>query len=180
MDATGPDQIDWAAVLARHDRWLRLVVLARLKEAQAVDEVMQEISLAAVAQRSPLADPAKVAAWLYRLAIRQTLLFCRGRGRQRRLVDRYFERGNDDERVSADPLDWLVLQERAVLVRQALSRLPGRDAEILMLKYAESWSYRELADHLGVSVSAIEARLHRGRRRLRDELTLANVIEVHK
>lgn len=56
------------------------------------------------------------------------------------------------------------------MVRQAMSRLPRRDAEILMLKYTEDWSYRDLAQHLGISESAVEARLHRARGRLRDEL----------
>src|SRR5438132_7716422 len=63
--------IDWAATLAAHDRWLRTVVLARLGERQAVDEVMQEVALAAIAQRAPLHDLGRVGAWLYRLAVRQ-------------------------------------------------------------------------------------------------------------
>jgi hypothetical protein len=46
--------IDWMATLAAHDRWLRTVVLARLREQQAVEEVMQEVALAAIAQRAPL------------------------------------------------------------------------------------------------------------------------------
>jgi DNA-directed RNA polymerase specialized sigma24 family protein len=44
--------IDWSAKLAEHDRWLRTMVLARLGERQAVDDVMQEVALAAVAQRT--------------------------------------------------------------------------------------------------------------------------------
>ena len=55
-------------------------------------------------------------------------------------------------------------------VREAMLRLPKRDAEILLLKYEEDWSYQALADHLGISHSAVEARLHRARQRLRDEL----------
>ena len=69
-----------------------------------------------------------------------------------------------------DPLAWLLTLERQRLVRQGLARLAPRDAEILLLKYTEDWSYRELADRLGVSTSAVEARLHRARQRLRDEL----------
>jgi RNA polymerase sigma-70 factor (ECF subfamily) len=45
--------------------------------------------------------------------------------------------------------------------------LPRRDGEILLLKYTEDWSYRELAAHLGISESAVEARLYRARSRLR-------------
>jgi RNA polymerase sigma-70 factor (ECF subfamily) len=172
--------IDWPAVLAEHGRWLRTVVLSRLGEPQAVDEVMQEVSLAAVAQRAPLADPTKVAPWLYRLAVMQSLLYRRKRGRQRKLVDRYAERvrpGAGDSRVS-DPLSWLLADERRALIRRALTHLPPRDAEILLLKYTEDWSYHQLAERLGISHSAVEARLFRARQRLRSELVAMNVIEV--
>jgi RNA polymerase sigma factor (sigma-70 family) len=172
--------IDWAAALVAHERWLRTVVLARLGERQAVDEVMQEMSLAAVAQRSPLSDPSKVAAWLYRLAVRKALLYRRQRGRQHKLESRYArwvcERSGDSG--PTDPLGWLVRDERRNLVLEALDRMPRRDAEILLLKYTENWSYRELAEHLGLSPSAVEARLHRVRRRLRAELASAQINEV--
>ncbi|MFH1268527.1 MAG: sigma-70 region 4 domain-containing protein, partial [Planctomycetota bacterium] len=62
-------------------------------------------------------------------------------------------------------------------VRTALERLPGRDAEILLLKYTEDWSYRELAERLGISRSAVQARLHRARKRMRTELAALEVIE---
>lgn len=181
-DPDGPTDrrpIDWAAALARHDRWLRLVILARLGERQAVDEVMQEVALAAVAQRSPLADPDRLPAWLYRLAVRQTLLHRRRRGRQRHLFDRYARRFGAPEppALDPDPLGWLLRDERSRLVREALGRLPPRDAEILLLKYAEGWTGRELAARLGVGLAAVEARLHRVRKRLRAELADSGVVE---
>jgi RNA polymerase sigma factor (sigma-70 family) len=48
--------------------------------------------------------------------------------------------------------------------------MPKRDAELLLLKYTEDWSYRQLADHLGISTSAVEARLHRAREKMRRQL----------
>jgi RNA polymerase sigma-70 factor (ECF subfamily) len=172
--------IDWAALLAEHERWLRTIVLARLGERQAVDEVMQEVALAAVAQRAPLHDPARVGAWLYRLAIRQALLYRRRCGRQRKLIDGYVDCQAANHLLAAapDPLDILLRDERRAVVREALGRLPRRDAEILLLKYTEDWSYRQLAARLGLSESAIEARLHRARRRLREALSCSPVIEV--
>ena len=61
---------------------------------------------------------------------------------------------------------------------QTRPRLSGRDAEILLLKYTEDWSYRELAAHLGVSESAVEARLHRARQRLRAAMIGTHALEV--
>src|SRR5690349_20169962 len=152
-DAARGPAIDWPAMLARHDRWLRTVILARVGEPQAVDEVMQEVSLAALKQSAPLQDASKVAPWLYRLAVVQSLLYRRKRGRARKLTDRYGERVRpavEDSRES-DPLSWLMADERRRMVRQCLASLPPRDAEILLLKYAEGWSYHQIAESLGVS-----------------------------
>src|SRR5262245_335335 len=164
--------VDWPAILALHDRWLRRVVTSRVQERQAVDEVMQEVAMAAVAQRSPVLYPGRVVGWLYRLAVRQSLIFRRRVGRQRALVDRYARQqcGTADEDPGRSPLSWLLHDERRSLVRQALRELPSRDADLLILKYAEGWSARELAERLGVKTSAIEARLHRARARLRTKL----------
>jgi RNA polymerase sigma-70 factor (ECF subfamily) len=172
--------VDWSARLAEHDRWLRTVVFARLGERPAVDEVMQEVALAAVAQQAPLSDLTRLGAWLYRIAVRQALLYRRRRGRQRKLVDSYawFQERNSALSSLPDPLDLLLRDERQALVRESLGRLPSRDREILLLKYTEDWSYRELAGHLGVSESAIEARLHRARQRLREAMISKHLIEA--
>ena len=182
-DAKNPPaatEIDWQAALAQHDRWLRTVVGARLGEPQAIDEVMQEVALAAVRQQSPIADASKVAPWLYRLAVTQSLLYRRKQGRRRNLTGRYAQRYRpaEQDHRHADPLDWLLCEERRERVRQAVARLPRREAEILLLKYIEGWSYRQLAEHLGISRSAVEARLHRARKRLRTELAAMDVVEA--
>jgi RNA polymerase sigma-70 factor (ECF subfamily) len=173
-------KIDWQATLAEHDRWLRTVIYARVGEAQAVDEVMQEVALAAVRQRAPLSDPGKAAPWLYRVAVRQSLLYRRRQGRRRKLTDNYARRNRPRERDThePDPLGWLLAEERRSLIRTALGRMPKGDAEILLLKYTEDWSYRELAQHLGVSQSAVQSRLHRARARMRRELAALEVIEA--
>lgn len=166
--------IDWQAEVAKSQQWLRTVIRTRVGEPQAVDEVLQEVLLAAIAQRAPVADPCKLPAWLYRLAVRQTLLYRRKQGRQRKLTGRYAQRlgaGNGNGRhAEGDPLDWLLADERRRQVRTALERLAPRDREALLLKYEESWSYRQIAERLGVSESAVESRLHRARGALRREL----------
>ena len=181
----GPEQekqgqtlkIDWPVVLAEHDRWLRTIIYARVGEAEAVDEVMQEVSMAAVRQAAPLRDATKVAPWLYRLAVTQCLLYRRKMGRRRKLTDRFAEDRQpvESDNREADPLGWLLADERRQLIRTAVDRLPKRDAEMLLLKYTEDWSYRDLAGHLGISESAVEARLHRARARLRKELTALDI-----
>ncbi len=172
--------VNWQVTLIEHDRWLRTVVLARVGESAAVDEVMQEVALAAVKQQAPLSDTAKVAPWLYRLAVTQALLYRRRQGRWRKLTRGFAQRQPPSEHDgrTLDPLEWLLADERQDLVRQAIRRLPRREAEILLLKYTENWSYEQLAQHLGASESAVESRLHRARARLRRELAALEGVGV--
>lgn len=171
--------INWEAALVTHERWLRTIVRARVGEVAAIDEVMQEVALAAVKQAAPISDPRKVAPWLYRLAVRQSLLYRRKMGRQKKLTQRYSDRFRPTEvdRRSPEPLAWMLSEERRAKVRLAMQRISDRDAELLLLKYTENWSYHEIAAHLGVSHSAVEARLHRARQRLRSELMALQVVE---
>ena len=153
-------------------------MFSRLRDRHATDEVMQEVALAAVRQAAPLRDQTKAAPWLYRLAVRQVLLYRRKMGRQRKLTDGYVARAAPAGLIDVEPLDWLLADERRGLIRTALQKLSARDMEILLLKYTEDWSYQQIAQQLGVSHSAVEARLHRARRRLRAELAALEVIEA--
>lgn len=171
--------VDWSAELVRHERWLRTVIWARLRDADAVDDVWQELSLAAVRQAAPIDDPAKVGAWLYHVAVRQALMHRRGSGRRRRLG---LPAGQADAEWTdprhADPLGWLLAEERRQLVQRALGELGSRDAEILLLKYTEGWTYQQIADHLGVRRTAVETRLHRARQRMRERIARLESVET--
>ena len=171
---------DWTAELARHQRWLRTVVIARCGEPQAADEIIQEIAMAALQQRAPLRDAEKVAPWLYQVAVRQSLMYRRRHGRRRIREQRYAEKMETDASrpTPPNPLEWLIADERQKLIRQGIARLRPKEAEILLLKYIEGWSYGQIADHLGISPSAVESRLHRARQRLRREMVTLDVIEA--
>lgn len=177
--ATMEPSLSWEWFLVEHDRWLRTVVASRVGERQAVDEVMQDLSLALCGSATPPSATANPAGWLYRLAVRKALLYRRSCGRRSKLVDRYATRTRDaGPGAAADPLAWLLLDERDALVRESLGLLPGRDREILLLKYTEGWSCRDLAARLGQTEAAIVARLHRARARLRTLLIRCDVVEV--
>jgi RNA polymerase sigma-70 factor (ECF subfamily) len=172
--------MDWQIALAEHDCWLRTILAARLRDRDAVEECLQEVALAAVRQSAPILDESKAGAWLYRIALRQVLLYRRKLGRRRKLTARFVERlpPTEHDPDSPDPLAWLLADERKALLREALGRLAPRDAEILLLKYTQDGSYHEIAARLGVSHSAVETRLHRARARLRIELAALSPSEV--
>lgn len=172
--------IDWVSVFAEHEKWLRTVIYARVGDREGAEEVLQEVALAAVKQSAPIEDRAKIAPWLYQVAIRQTLLYRRKMGRMRKLKNGFAEKTQptEEDHRTDNPLTWLIDNERRELVREAIKQLRKQDREILLLKYTEGWNYNQISTHLGISQSAVEARLHRARQKLRNLLVSNNVVEV--
>ena len=149
---------------------MRTVVGSRIHDANAADDVMQEIAVAVLQQNARPTDPQKVSAWLYRVAVRQTVNYRRRQGRRRRAMENYTVHRAPTGTPEPNPRDWVLRQEQRQSVTTAMARLTSRDREILLLKYTEKWSYEQLARHLGVSVKTVEYRLLRARRALRRHL----------
>lgn len=154
------------AVFLEHESWLRTVVRSRLNEPDAVEDVMQNIALAIVKHRSVLSEVNRIGAWLYQIAVRQVLMHRRSSGRRRKMQARIASDASEPVE-QASPLQSLLAMETQANVQQALSELNEIDRQILLLKYSEGWSYRQLADHLGVQEETIEYRLLRARKNLR-------------
>ena len=178
FETNGRPPIDWDVALRDHDAWLRKVVRGRIGEPDAVDDLMQNVAIAALRGDRRPHDPAKVAPWLYRVAVKQCLMHRRTQGRRRKLTVQLGRSPPGGAPGDDDPLLWLLGRERRESVRAALSRLPDIDRELLVLKHTEQWTYQQLADRLGVSVHTIEYRLLQARKRLRSELSATCAAEA--
>jgi RNA polymerase sigma-70 factor (ECF subfamily) len=60
--------------------------------------------------------------------------------------------------------------ERLRRVREAVSRLPARDREVVVLHYLEGMRPADIAEVLGASANAVEVRLHRARTKLKADV----------
>ena len=67
----------------------------------------------------------------------------------------------------------LQARERLAGLKMALQALPDDQRQVMLLRLIAGLSPGEVAEHLGRSVDAVHALQHRGRRRLREELTQA-------
>ena len=81
---------------------------------------------------------------------------------------------------SADraPLEAMERAEVFGQIRAALAELPAADREILTLRYALDAEAPEIAETLGVQVTAVHMRLSRARQRLADKLTALGVTRL--
>jgi RNA polymerase sigma-70 factor, ECF subfamily len=73
-------------------------------------------------------------------------------------------------RVPSSPLDALLEDERARVVRAAVSALPPLHREVLILAEYEELELARIAEIVNAEVGAVKVRLHRARRKLRASL----------
>jgi RNA polymerase sigma factor (sigma-70 family) len=169
--------LDWPSLLEQHRRWLGTVIRARLPDASAVDDLLQDVAIAVLRQTNRPEQLDKVAPWLYRIAVRKVINYRRHLGRRRKLLDGFVnERGESAGLEKSAPGEWLLRAEQTTQVSQALRRLDANDRQILLLKYSEGWGYREIAEHLGTTVKTVEYRLLRARQAMRDALVIDHAI----
>lgn len=138
---------------------------------------MQQIALAMAREDRRPREAGRIGAWLYRVAVKQCLHHRRTAGRRRRLLETLTRTTSGDD-APPEPLDWLLHEERLESVRTAIGQLSDLDRQLLLLKYTEDWSCRQLAEHLGVSLKAVEYRLQLARDRLRRAVVRQQVVDV--
>jgi len=102
--------------------------------------------------------------WVYRITLNE----CRRRLRGRKpTLPLEFAPVSDN---LPDPQATVMANERHRQLRMALETLPEHYRIVMVLFYFEEMSVDEISRTIGVSVSAVKVRLHRGRERLANRL----------
>ncbi|MEM8922406.1 MAG: sigma-70 family RNA polymerase sigma factor [Actinomycetota bacterium] len=141
------------------------------------EDLVQETYLRAYRSYGTFRPGTNLRAWMFRILTNAHIN--RYRARERRpeetaldeLEDGFAAVGADvasphGRSAEDELLDDLSMSE----VLEAVEALPNAYGETVLLADVEGFSYREIADRLGVPIGTVMSRLHRGRRALRDKL----------
>jgi RNA polymerase sigma factor (sigma-70 family) len=136
-----------------------------LQDPAEAEDVAQEVFLAYHRRHPP--DASYAGAWLHSAAAHTALNMLRGR---RRRQQREVAEARLQQPAPPDPARVLEDRERDQTVRAALSRLPGRSATVLALRYS-GLSYGEVASAMGVGINQVGTLLARAEAALRKEVS---------
>ena len=109
--------------------------------------------------------------WMYRVAQNTCINVLHSLPKESLNLDDYYDRYEPEAGGSSrDPLTMLEEREQADDFARMLRDLPEQYRTVILLKYLEGLSYREISERLELPESTVEARLHRGRNYLRNVL----------
>ena len=153
------------AIFLQHRALLRRFVLAR--GAQDPEDLLQDLWMKIHSANAPVADPLG-----YIMRAAQNLIIDRSRAeaQRRRREERWSQVAIESE---PGAFDWS--SERTIIAREslqqaeaALARLPAKTKEIFYHYRLDGLSRKQIADELGISVSAVEKHLKKAYRHLLD------------
>ena len=127
----------------------------------AVDDVTQEVFLAATRSIKRFRGDASFSTWILRIAQYKIADFYRGEERQPETVpfDPTLNQGAHSDR-------W----KEVVAVESALAQLPEHYQAVLLLRFAEGLPFKKVAQRLGISLEAAKSRYRRAVAAVAEEL----------
>jgi len=147
-----------------NDRWVRGVVFGVVGDPDGTDDVVQQVWATVWSRIPELRDTRAWRVWLYRLARNAAIDAQRDRRRGPRVQTPVPEASTDS---SMTPAYALSRTERHQRVLEAIRNLPALYREPFVLRHVQDWSYRQIAEAMGIPVDTVETRLVRARRQLR-------------
>lgn len=159
---------DWKAIEARHgpDVW-RVVYRVLAHHADAWD-CYQEVFLEAI-RSAPRTAVRDWGAYLGTLAARRAIDRLRRRVRQREHT-RTLEQVPTPSAADPSPHEQLAADELMGRVREAMTALPGRQAEVFWLSCVEGLRHEQIAAQLRTTAGAVRMLLNRARSALSESL----------
>jgi RNA polymerase sigma-70 factor, ECF subfamily len=153
---------DTLAIWETFHQALGRFIRSRVDDAATADDLLQDVYVKIHTHLCTLRDETNVQAWVYQVA-RNTVHDYYRRRRPVLLDDEVLARIPDE---GDEPEN--IVEILASGVREMLNCLPDEYREALILTEYEGMTQKELAAHLGISLSGAKSRVQRARQKLRE------------
>ena len=159
--------IDWDGILERDGPAVWRICWRLLGNHVDAEECFQEAFVAALelSRRQELATPRAI---LQHLATARSIDRLRSRQRRRKRMETMDDDRLDEESAAVpSPRQHAEAAELSSALREALTALPPKQAEVFVLHAIEGWSYQEISQSLELTVDNVGVLIHRARGKLK-------------
>ena len=167
--ARGGDRAAFGALVRDHQDEVYTLARRLVGDPHLASDVAQEAFIRAWRALPKFRGDSKFSTWLYRITVNTSWTVKKRAGRHR--ASPIEEHTNVPAPLDANHPEVAgeVLELRGRL-RDALDRLPDHQRQVVVLKDIYGWSHAEIAESMGITVTAAKVRLHRARARLARDL----------
>ncbi|HKJ34061.1 MAG TPA: sigma-70 family RNA polymerase sigma factor [Balneolales bacterium] len=140
-------------------------------------DLTQDVFLKVYEKRESFQERSSLYTWIYRIAVNHVLNYLKKERRYQwlRILDQPISEAIHEDHI--DPEFWgshpaksadkqMEARERESIVRSMIHSLPAKYRVPLVLYRYEEFSYKEIAETMNLSLSAVESRIHRANKKL--------------
>ncbi len=141
--------------------------IALLKDEAMAKDATQEIFMKIFLNLSKFGERAKFSTWLYSITYNYCIDFLRKKNRTGNIFSDEMEKASD---VQDEVSDKVLLEMKVDQLRKVLEMIPPDDKYVLLMKYQEDLSIKEIAEVLDKSESAIKMKIKRAKTKAQNAL----------
>ena len=150
-------------LLERHTRRVRDYIRMLVKDSDVADDLTQEvlIKVVKVLDEGRYTDKGRFQPWLLRIAHNRVLDYFRAQKQVKTVSESSAGFDILGSKNFAEPSieDRLVSEQQAEEVRQLIELLPAEQREVVKMRYYEGLSFKDIAEHTGVSINTALGRM---------------------
>ena len=161
------DQRAFAEIVRRYSGLIRGLARRQFSSEADQKDLVQQTFLQLHRCRSDYRGQDKLRPWLATIALNLARMQHRSRGRRPEVST---EPATMEERPGPAFDEKVESADTRRQVRRALEKLPADQREVIELHWFQQLSFREVAESVGASLSAVKVRAHRGYKRLKTAL----------
>lgn len=149
--------------------------VSMLHQQEDAEDVAQEVFIEVYKSKNSFRGDAQMSTWIYRIAVNKCLEFLRKKKTKKRwaiLLDWTEWKGKEkgDSHSTDHPGIALEQKERAQTLMKAIDKLPENQKVAITLYEFEQLSYKEIAEVMETTKSAIESLIFRAKKNLKKQL----------
>lgn len=169
--------MDFELLVKSHQEKVRNTCFRYVNNVEDADDIAQEVFVQVYESLSNFREESQLSTWIYRIAVNKSLDFLRMKKRKKRfgIITSLFGFSEDNEEEvlpsESNPLQELEDNERNQVLNNAIELLPENQRTAIVLSKLDGFSNKEIAKIMDVSVSALEALIHRAKKNLQKHLT---------
>jgi RNA polymerase sigma-70 factor (ECF subfamily) len=149
------------------------IALGLLQNKEDAEDITQEVFIEIYQSVSRFNERSKLSTWIYRITVSKSLELIRSRNRKKRSAILFSLFGKENYLEAAGKSSFyhpgikLENKERAVVLFNAIEKLPVNQRTAFTLHKLENFSYAEIAEIMDVSLSSVESLMFRAKQNLR-------------
>ncbi len=174
------DKEAYSIIIKKYQDMIFRYVRYQFNDYEEALDITQDILITVMEALPSFRRESKFSTWLYSVMVNHCKNYRKKKNRYS-VVSLHSKKGEEEYEIQLQdereaPEDKTIEEDSLRIIKEEIEKLPDDFREILTLRDLEGLSYNEISTVLGINLSNVKVRIHRGREQLKNRLYARGLI----